>query len=233
MHARAMRSRALAELLAALVPPLCLVCRSPLADAGAALCVACRRGLPWLPARCCPRCALPSPCAPCPARRAAYARAWAPLAYDGTARRLVAALKFRGALPVADLMAAQLAAGAPLGLLAGAALVPVPLHPARRRARGFDQAALIARALARRAGLPLAACLRREGAATRQLGAARAARLAHGRLAVAASAPAPARVVLVDDVHTTGATFDACARALRAAGAEHVLAVAYARTLRG
>ena len=141
-------------------------------------------------------------------------------------------MKFRGALAVADLMAAQLAAGAPGALLHGATLVPVPLHPARRRARGFDQAARIAAALARRSSLPLDPCLRREGEPARQLGASRAARTAAGRIAVTASAPVPRRVALVDDVHTTGATLDACARALRAAGAQEVVALAYARTLR-
>ncbi len=129
-------------------------------------------------------------------------------------------------------MAAQIAATAPRELLDGAVLVPVPLHPARRRARGFDQAALVAGALGARSGLPVHACLRRRGEATRQLGAGRAARreaAAGQRLSV--RGPAPAHALLVDDVHTTGATFDACARALRAAGARRVAAVAYARTL--
>jgi predicted amidophosphoribosyltransferase len=228
----AMPSRLRAELLALLAPPRCLACRAPLPAAGAALCGDCRRALPWLPAPRCPRCALPAPCEPCPAHAAAYARAWTPLAYAGPARTLVAALKFRGALAVADLMAAQIAAGAPPELLAGATLVPVPLHPARRRVRGFDQAALIARALGRRRGRPLASCLDREGGTTRQLGASRTARTAAGRIAVAPRGPVPARVALVDDVHTTGATFEACAAALRAAGAVHVVALAYARTLR-
>jgi len=110
--------------------------------------------------------------------------------------------------------------------------VPVPLHPARRRARGFDQAALVAGALARRSGLPLADCLRREGAATRQLGAGRRARLDARRIALRLAEPPPTRAILLDDVHTTGATFDACAAALRAAGCEHVVALSYARTLR-
>jgi predicted amidophosphoribosyltransferase len=195
--------------------------------------VPCRRALPWLPGPRCPRCGLPAPCgARCPARDAAFAQAWAPLAHDGPARALVAALKFRGALPVAQLMAAQIAAGAPPGLLHGAALVPVPLHPSRRRDRGFDQAALITRALARRSGLPLVACLRRRGRPTRQLGADRDARRdAAQRQRLHATGAVPPHVLLVDDVHTTGATFDACARALRAAGARRVAAIAYARTL--
>lgn len=227
--------RACVELTAALAPPACLACHAPLRAAGAELCAACRSALPWLPDPRCPRCGLPAPCGrdrACPARGAAFARAWSPLAHAGSARALVAALKFRGALPVARLMAAQIAAGAPRELAAGAVLVPVPLHPVRRRARGFDQAALIASALATRLDRPVVTCLRRGGPASRQLGGGRAARHARAeRLGLDVRGPVPARVLLVDDVHTTGATLDACARALRAAGAAHVAAVAYARAL--
>jgi ComF family protein len=224
--------RTLSELLALVAPPACATCRATLARADDVLCASCRRSLPWLRGPRCRRCGLPAPCRPCPAARAAYDAAWAPVSYDAGARELVAALKFRAALPAVEVMAAQMAAGAPAELLRGATLVPVPLHPARRRRRGFDQAARLAEALAERTGLPVAACLRRAGEATRQLGAGRQERQAANRIEVRAVAPAPARALLVDDVHTTGATLDACARALRASGARHVAAITYARTLR-
>jgi predicted amidophosphoribosyltransferase len=127
-------------------------------------------------------------------------------------------------------MAAAIAAGAPRALLDGATLVPVPAAPARRRRRGFDHADVLAGALARRTGLPRVRALRRRGGA-RQLGAGRRERLTAGRLDVVATGPAPPVALLVDDVHTTGATLAACARALRAAGAEDVRAVTYARAL--
>lgn len=131
-------------------------------------------------------------------------------------------------------MGAQLAAGAPEDLLTGVTLVPVPAHPARRRARGHDQAHLLARALAARTGLPVARCLRRRGgaAAPRQVGAGRSVRLEAGRHALRVRGRPSPVVALVDDVHTTGATLDACARVLLDAGALRVVALAYARTLR-
>src|SRR5204863_9224379 len=125
-------------------------------------------------------------------------------AHDGPARALVGALKFRGVLAAADVMAAQVAANAPPGLLEGATLVAVPAHPARRRRRGFDQAALLVKALARRTRRPAVACLERVDGGARQLGAGRARRRAGGRLEVRCRAPAPAVVALIDDVHTTG-----------------------------
>ena len=142
------------------------------------------------------------------------------------------ALKFENRLALADAMAAQMAAVAPAALLEQAdALVPVPPDRARVRRRGFDPAALLARGLARRTGLPVVPCLRRTGPASRQLGARARDRRAAGRLRIEASRPAPTRVLLVDDVHTTGATLHACAGALRAAGARRVAAITYSRTL--
>jgi ComF family protein len=221
----------LEELLAVVAPPACAGCREPLVEAGALLCARCRGALPWLREPRCRRCGLPEPCRPCPARGAAFDGAWAPVAYSGPARDLVVALKFRRAMPLADLMAAQIAATVPDGLVVGAALVAVPLHPARRRRRGFDQAEAIAIALSRRLPAPAARCLARAGSPSRQVGAGRRTRLAPERLEFTCTADPPAHAALVDDVHTTGATFDACARALRAAGSERVMCLAYARAL--
>ncbi len=222
----------LQQLVALAVPPRCAACRAPGRHAADVLCGACRRGLPWLPAASCPRCALALPHGRCPARGAAFDAAWAAVAFEGAARDAVHALKFAGARPLAGVMAAQIAAAAPPALLApGAVLVPVPAHPGRRRARGYDQAELLARALARRTGLSVRLVLRRGGGATRQVGASRDVRRAPGRLAIAAVARSPRSVVLVDDVHTTGATLEACAAVLKGAGALRVTAVTWARTL--
>jgi predicted amidophosphoribosyltransferase len=188
--------------------------------------------LAWLPEPRCRRCALPLPHSRhgrCPARTAAFDSAWAAVAYEGAARQALLALKFAGARPLADVMAAQILAAAQLD--AQATLVAVPPHPRRRRTRGFDPAELIAGALARRSGLPLRRALRRGGAASRPLGASRAQRRDPAGLDFRAHGPAPVRVVLVDDVHTTGATLNACATALRSAGCREIAAITWARTL--
>jgi predicted amidophosphoribosyltransferase len=223
--------RGLAELLAILAPPACVACRDPLDRAEELLCADCLRALPWLRGWRCPRCGLPRHRrGGCPAARAAFARSWSPMAYEGPARALVHALKFRAALPAAAVMAAQLAATLPDELRSGV-VAPVPPHRRRRRVRGFDPAGAIAAGLAARLDLPLRLALGRHDRAGRQARVGRIARREAGRIDVAAVEPLSERVLLVDDVHTTGATLDACARALVAVGACSVVAVTYARTL--
>jgi predicted amidophosphoribosyltransferase len=224
--------RPLAELLALIAPPSCAACRAPLLEADRMVCSACVRELPWLRGAPCPRCGLTRHRARggCPAAQAAFTAAWAPLAYDGVARQLVAALKFSGALPLADVMAAHVAANLPAGLRRADALVPVPPHRGRRRRRGYDPAGVLAAAVAPRLGLPLVRCLAR-GGGRRQVGAGRTARRDPHRLVVRLTRAPPPRVLLLDDVHTTGGTLDACARALAVGGSRVIVAVSYARTL--
>jgi predicted amidophosphoribosyltransferase len=161
-------------------------------------------------------------------------RVWAPVAYSGPARDLVRALKFSAARGVADAMAAQIRANAPRDLLEAIprpALVPVPLHPRRLRARGYNQAAVIAAALARRSGLEVADCLVRSGSPLTQVGRHRAERRSGPAGSISAQAPPSGPALLVDDVATTGATLAACAGALASRGCLDVAGVTFARTL--
>jgi predicted amidophosphoribosyltransferase len=201
---------ALASLLA---PPRCAACSDP-CDSNAVICRACAEALATLQ--------------PLFGSAPGLGATWSAAPHEGVARNLVAALKFRRLLPVAGLFAARIADTAPAGLLA-ATLVPVPPAPARLLRRGFDPADEIAASLAALTGLPLRRCLTR-GDGPRQVGRPRAVRLRRPPT-VRALAPVAESALLVDDVHTTGATLCACARALRRAGATRVAAVTFARAL--
>lgn len=155
-------------------------------------------------------------------------RSWSSAPHEGVARDLVAALKLRRLLPVADLIADRIQWLAPADLLSGT-VVPVPTAPLRTLSRGFDPAAEIAAALADRTGLRVRPCLsRRDGG--RQVGKRRAQRIGHPPL-FRSRGEIPRSVLLVDDVLTTGATLSACAQALRDSGAIRVVAITFTRRL--
>ena len=205
----------LRSLLTVVAPPLCAGCG---ASAGSAepLCAECRRSLRWLRG----------------GRVGFGVHVWAALHYEGGARALVHALKFRGNAGVAATMAAQIAATAPDELLDGFTLVPVPIHPKRLKRRGFNQAERLAVEIGLRRGCPVADCLERTGPLRTQLGRDRWERLdaIEATIRVREGAEVPTHVVIVDDVMTTGATMSACAKALYDAGTELLGGLAYART---
>lgn len=191
-------------------------------------CDACTAALVPLEPPWCRRCGRPSAadvdrCRDCPPASIASVRS--AFAYRGPAREAVHRLKFSGWRGVGDALAAALAA---LGPPPADAVTWVPLAPRRRAERGFDQAHVLAKALARDLELPAAAFVRRTAATGPQSRRTREERLRAmtGAFAPISHRPPPARLLLVDDVFTTGATATACAATLVRAGAReiHVLA---------
>lgn len=157
--------------------------------------------------------------------------ALAAFAYAGPVRRALAALKYTGSSRVAPILAelAEPTLDRLLTITGPVALVPVPVHPERQRARGYNQAGLIAMELARRCNLTVVDTLDRIRSTTRQHRLDRAARLRNLRDAFEARGPVPPRVVVVDDIITTAATLESCASVLREAGARAVYGFSIAR----
>jgi ComF family protein len=155
-------------------------------------------------------------------------------AYRGPMRRALSRLKYAGASRVAEPLAGAAAPAFRRMLdIAGpeAALVPVPVHPARERQRGYNQATLVAVALGRAARVRVASVLGRRAATERQHRLDRAARLRNLRDAIEMrpGKRAPAVAIVVDDILTTSATLEACASVLRRAGTEQAYGFAIAR----
>lgn len=227
-----------------LLPPQCLTCDAPV-DAPGRFCPECFRRAGFITEPCCDRCGAPFAhagqggrerlCPHCRADEPPWGRARAALRYDSLSRRVVLAFKYGDRTEYA-------AALAPLMARAGAALlrqaeviVPVPLHRRRLIVRRYNQAALLAHALARLSGKPAvpdALCRTRATVPLAEMGAAARAEVVAGAFALR-----PGRigrivdrhVLLVDDVLTSGATCGACTRVLLAAGAAGVDVLVAAR----
>jgi ComF family protein len=157
----------------------------------------------------------------------------AAFAHEGMLRRALQRLKYSGsgrmAVPLARAAAPALEA---LTRVCGPhPLVPVPVHAARQRQRGYNQAALLATALGQQTGLAVHDILERRRATARQHGLGKAARLHNlrGAFALREGARSPPSVILVDDILTTSATLESCAQVLRDAGAVSVCGFAIAR----
>ncbi len=217
-----------------LLPGECLLCRSALAgrEWDALVCALCRSRWPRVVPPWCDRCGQPElpgvGCRLCAGWPGALGRARAATWLLGGAREAVHALKYDGWRGAARAMAEVMAGLEPLEC--GTVLVPVPLGARRLRQRGYNQAAVLAEALAARTGLRVDGDrLARARETTTQTALAPAARVANLKGAFTAGVVGGGRFVLVDDVLTTGATLGSAAEALLAAGAERVEAVTFAR----
>ncbi len=238
--------RAVAAALDLFYPPLCLHCEAPISEADA-LCPRCFALLRPISAPRCPVLGVPFEVSPGPGALSAeaiadpppFGRARSAVLYNDVARRLVSRLKY-GDRPELARFCARLMRSAGRELFEGdPVLVPVPLHRVRQFERRYNQSAELARALGRLTGLRVEPTLVKRSRRTRQqvgLSAEARRRNVAGAFAVAAEAAARLggrRVIVVDDVITTGSTVGAVTKALQRAGIGNVDVISFARVVTG
>ncbi len=213
-------------------PQRCVGCDLRASDL---LCRPCFEALPRIGSPTCARCGLPTAfetfvCDECKGVDFGFESARAPLRYTGVGKEIVHALKYHGYTRVVERLAAPLMLGV---LDAGDhfdAVVPVPLHRSRLRRRGFNQAELLARGVSRKINAPVSGTLQVVRRIRDQVVLSAAGRRANVAGAYSARDRIGGRVLLIDDVFTTGATMSACAEALLGAGAAEVHALSLCRT---
>jgi ComF family protein len=225
------------------LPALCPACREQVRDSG--LCATCWSKLSMIAPPYCERLGIPFAYDPGPGVLSmqaisdppAYHRARAAVRYDDIARALVHALKYGDRIDLAPTMGRWMARAGGELLKDADAIIPVPLHWRRLWARRFNQSALLAQAISRETGVAVAdTALKRVKATAQQVGLTQSERAENvqGAFRVPPDCKAVVagrRLVLVDDVLTSGATSDACARALLRAGARNVDLVVFARVV--
>lgn len=230
-------------LLDLLFPPLCIDCRAPVANWG--FCAGCWSALAFLDGPACTCCGLPFPvavegenlCAACLSKPPAFDRARAIFAYDENSRGAVLALKHADRLDLVPGFARWLGRAAHGLISQGDVVVPVPLHRSRLWLRRYNQAAELAQRLAGDFDLAFDPFALVRSRATPSQGAMASAKARRRNVLGAFKVADPGRVagkriLLLDDVLTTGATAEACARALKRAGAERVHVLALARVVK-
>ena len=228
----------LTALIQRLWPGRCLLCGE--ATTNKRMCAACQQDLPRNHCPC-PHCAQPMPapaataCAACLHRTPIFSRVIAPWIYALPVDHLLHRFKYHGQLGYGDLLGSLLAEHLSTTLTEAqrpGLILPVPLHPARQRRRGFNQALELARPVAQRLNVPLESRrLRRIRATPEQVQLNARARRRNLRGAFSFRGTCPAHVAIMDDVFTTGSTAAEIARVLRRAGAERIEVWCVARAI--
>lgn len=236
--------RLISALLDFLFPPLCHVCRSFIPDAGEIhICQTCRDQLPLVVSPLCTRCGIPFAgagsdhvCGRCQTHPPHFDVARSHLLYEGAARDLIHSFKYRYKPHLRRPLALLALEGLESFIMEQApdAIVPVPLHRSRLKVRGFNQAVLLGNIFSARLSIPmlLDGLLRiRQTEPQIELAADQRRDNVKGAFKCARSAEIAGRsILLLDDVMTTGSTLDECAKELKKAGANVVLAITVART---
>jgi ComF family protein len=225
-------------------PPLCITCGAVLKEhTPLPFCPPCTAGIHAVHSPLCPRCGIPFPaadgedhlCGECLTTERPYAVARAVGLYEETLLTAIHLFKYRGRIGIGEVLGKIMAdfAGGQWDMTVFSLIIPVPLHRKRLRERGFNQSVILAREIAKRFSLPLDfMTLRRELFTAPQVGLGREERLANVRKAFVVGKPekiAGRRILLVDDVTTTGSTLTECASVLMKAKAEAVAILTLAR----
>jgi ComF family protein len=229
-------------------PPRCITCGAVLEEHGPLpFCPPCTAGIHFIRSPLCPRCGIPYPvtegedhlCGECLATTRPYAISRAVGRYEGTLLTAIHLFKYQGKIGIGKLLGRIMAdfAGTQWDMRVFSAIMPVPLHRKRLRERGFNQAVILAREVAKRFSLPLDfMTLRRKVFTAPQVGLGKEDRSANVRGAFLVRKPqkvAGRRILLVDDVTTTGSTLRECASALMHEEAEAVAVLTLARAVTG
>ncbi|MBA2694052.1 MAG: ComF family protein [Rubrobacter sp.] len=212
-------------------PQFCVGCERRASDV---LCRSCFDNLPHVGSPRCSRCGHPTAfeafvCDECKDVDFGFESARAPLRYEGVGKEIVRVLKYRGYFPVVEKLMAPLIVSM-LDEREFDHVVPVPMHSSRRRRRGFNQAEVVARSVSRKINAPLSDTLEVVRRTRDQVELTAAGRRDNVRGAFQSTSRIRGKILLVDDVFTTGSTMSECAKALTFAGASEVHATSFCRT---
>lgn len=221
------------DLAGILYPRRCPVCQDVVEDRGEKVCCICRTRLPYIRANFCQKCGKPllleeqEYCGDCMRKKHRFERGRAPFVYDRVMRESIAGYKYGGRREYAAFYAEEILSRCAKDMQKwrGEAFVPIPLHPSRRRKRGFNQAELLARELTRRCGIPTDAGILvrvRKTHVQKELNDQERLTNLKDAFSVRKGRVPYQNIILVDDIYTTGSTVDAAAKTLKENGVRNV-----------